>query len=268
MMTRRRAFPPFIAFCVCLSLAACGDAAPEPTPVPAPADPPVTVAEPETAVTPPVDNRPVWEGFESTTHDPGALAAYLHGPLAVYETPGATEPMLTVEPATILGTVTVLGVVTPPTDGWVEVMLPVRPNGTTAWARAEEVSMYVADTVIVVDLTERQLTYRVDGREVLRTEVGIGSSYNQTPPGEYFVTDVVTLSDPNSPWGPHALGLSARSETITEFNGGDGIIGIHGTNNPSSIGSNISLGCIRLPNEAITALHGMVAIGTRVQINA
>ena len=214
------------------------------------------------------DTRPVWEGFEATRTEPHSLAAYAHGPVDVFEEPGSPEPMLTVEATTILGTVTVLGVVGEPSEGWVEVMLPVRPNGSTGWVRTGDVSFYVADSRIVVDLGDRSLTYLVDGVEVLSTEVGIGSRYNETPTGEYFVTDSVTLSNPNSAWGPHALGLSARSETITEFNGGDGIIGIHGTNNPSSIGSNISLGCVRLPNDMITALHGLVPIGTRVEIRA
>jgi lipoprotein-anchoring transpeptidase ErfK/SrfK len=222
---------------------------------------------PETTTTT-QDPRPVWQGFEATRTEAHTLAAYAHGPLNVFEEPGSTNPNLTVEATTILGTVTVLGVVSEPRDGWAEVMLPMRPNESTGWVRTEDVSFYVVDSRIVVDLGERSLSYVVDGVEVLSTEVGIGSRYNETPTGEYFVTDSVTLSDPNSAWGPHALGLSARSETVTEFNGGDGIIGIHGTNNPSSIGANISLGCVRLPNEMITALHELVPIGTRVEIRA
>jgi lipoprotein-anchoring transpeptidase ErfK/SrfK len=175
---------------------------------------------------------------------------------------------MTLDETTILGTTTVLGVTSGPVDGWVEVMLPVRPNGSTGWVRSDEVSLYVADSRIVIDLDERRLTYVVDDVEVISTEVGIGSQYNPTPTGEFFVTDNVSLSDPNSPWGPHALGISARSETITEYNGGDGIIGIHGTNNPGSIGDDISLGCVRLPNDMITALHEMVPLGTRVVIRA
>ncbi|HEX6219768.1 MAG TPA: L,D-transpeptidase [Acidimicrobiia bacterium] len=214
------------------------------------------------------DPRPVWAGFEATRTEPHALAAYAHGPLDVFAAPDGSQPEMTVDATTILGTVTVLGVVSEPVDGWVEVMLPVRPNGSTGWVRTDDVSFYVADSRIIVDLGDRSLSYMVDGVEVLQTHVGIGSRYNETPTGEYFVTDSVTLSDPNSAWGPHAFGLSARSDTITEFNGGDGIIGIHGTNNPSSIGSNISLGCVRLPNEMITALHEMVPIGTRVEIRS
>jgi lipoprotein-anchoring transpeptidase ErfK/SrfK len=216
----------------------------------------------------PLATAPLWEGFAATATENSVLAARAHGPLDVYDAPGAIEPKLKLDETTILGTVTVLGVVTPPVAGWVEVMLPVRPNGSTGWVRADLVSLYVADSRIVVDLTARQLVYLVDGVAVLETEVGIGSRYNQTPPGEYFVTDSVTLADPNSPWGPHALGISARSETITSFNGGDGIIGLHGTNNPGSIGGDISLGCVRLPNDMITALHSMVPIGIRVEILA
>lgn len=217
---------------------------------------------------PNVDNRPVWEGFEATRADVPVLAAYANRPIEVFERPGVGQPTVTLEDKTILGTITVLGVVSGPEGGWAEVMLPVRPNGSTGWVRTDDLSFYVADSRIVVDLSDRRLSYIVDGSEVLSTEVGVGSAHNETPTGEFFVTDNVTLANPDSPWGPHALGLSGRSDTVTEFNGGDGIIGIHGTNNPDSIGSNISLGCVRLPNDMITALHEMVPVGTRVEIRA
>ncbi|HEU4320089.1 MAG TPA: L,D-transpeptidase [Acidimicrobiia bacterium] len=250
-------------------LTACGQAATEPPDpgIPEPQVEPVR-DDPPVGDPAPLETRPVWEGFEATRHADPTLVAMAHGPVDVYASTEDTAPMTTIDPATILGTVTVLGVVSAPSDGWVEVMLPIRPNGTTGWARADELSFYVADSRIVVDLGDRRLTYIVDGDEVLSTEVGIGSDHNETPVGEFFVTDLVTVTTANSPWGPHALGLSARSDTITEFNGGDGIIGIHGTDNPSSIGGSISLGCVRLPNEIITELYAMVPLGTRVEVRA
>ena len=215
----------------------------------------------------PDPGHPVWAGFTATSDNQPTLAAYAHGPLDVYSSPGEVgEPSSVVEPLTILGTVTVLGVMAPPQRGWVEVMLPGRPNGSTGWVRADQVSLYVVDGEITIDLSDRVLSYVVDGVEVLRADVGIGSVHNQTPTGEFFVTDNVSVADPDGPWGPHALGLSARSDTITEFYGGDGIIGIHGTNNPASIGDDISLGCVRLGNDIIARLHEMVPIGTRVTI--
>ncbi|MFP4553972.1 MAG: L,D-transpeptidase, partial [Actinomycetota bacterium] len=216
---------------------------------------PVADTSPTTTIREP---RPVWEGFAASSDASRDLAAMARGPVEVFSSPGDAEPQMTLEATTILDTVTVLAVVDAPGDGWVEVMLPVRPNGSTGWVSTDQVSLYSVDGEIHIDLSERWLTYVVDGVTVLETEVGVGSEHNRTPVGEFFVTDSVTLADPNSPWGPHALGLSARSDTITEFNGADGIIGIHGTNNPGSIGGNISLGCVRLPNDKITALHEMV----------
>jgi hypothetical protein len=261
---RLRASVPLFALLV---TACAGTAlASPPPPKTAPAVDPVV----ETAKLDPseVESTPMWEGFEATTEPSPGLAAYARGPVDIYAAAGVEKPWTTVEPLTILGTVTVLGVIGEPEDGWAEVMLPMRPNGSTGWIRTEDVWLYVADGEIFVDLGERQLTYVIDGVPVLGSDVGIGSEYNQTPTGLFFVTDNVTLADPSGPWGPHALGLSARSDSITSFNGGDGIIGIHGTNNQSSIGSNISLGCIRLPNDMITLLHELVPIGTKVEIRA
>ena len=226
-----------------------------------------TGSSPPAASASPISSRHEWEGFAAREMEHVQLAAYGFGPLNVYGTSSATAPRMTLEEETILGTPTVLGVVGQPRGDRVEVVLPVRPNGTTGWVDLDDVGLYVVDGLIRVDLSERQLTYEVDGVEMLRTEVGIGSVYNETPTGTFFVTDRVTLANPSSPWGPHALGLSARSDSITEYNGGDGIIGIHGTNNPSSIGGNISLGCVRLPNDVITELHSMVPIGTPVVID-
>ncbi|HZG73251.1 MAG TPA: L,D-transpeptidase, partial [Chondromyces sp.] len=49
--------------------------------------------------------------------------------------------------------------------------------------------------------------------------------------------------------------------------GTDGrIYGIHGTNNPSSIGKYISNGCIRMRNSAVELLYEKVPINTKVLI--
>lgn len=210
--------------------------------------------------------RPTYEGFASGEQASTNLAAMTFGETDVYSAPGDAAPILTLAETTILGTPIVLGVIDSDVDGWVNILVPGRPNGRTGWVREDSIHLYVVEGRIVVDLTAKTLTYSVNGETVLETPVAIGTSRNPTPSGDFFVTDSVTLSNPNSPWGPHALGLSARSETITEYNGGDGIIGIHGTNKPGSIGTAASLGCVRLPNDMITLLHSMVPIGTPVEI--
>lgn len=228
----------------------------------------VTAPVAETSPNPGKIEREVFSGFDPVLTEDITLVARALGDVEVYGAPSDTEPMVTLPGATILGTVTVLAVVGETDDDWVEVMLPMRPNGSTGWVRAEDVDFYVVEGRIVIELGERRLTYYRSGEEVLSSPVAVGTSRNPTPQGVFFVTDSVTLSNPDGPWGPHALGLSGRSDTITEYNGGDGIIGIHGTNKPSSIGEAASLGCIRLPNDVIVELHSMVPIGTPVEIRA
>lgn len=216
----------------------------------------------------PLVDRPRYGGLDPSLPDHVSLAALATGETEVFDAPSADSTTTTMPWTTILGTVSVYAVVGEPADGWVEVLLPVRPNGTTGWIRSEDIALYVIEGRIVVDLSDRQLTYYEHGDEVFSTAVAVGTLSNPTPTGQFYVTDSITMGYEGSPWGPHALGLSARSDTITEFNGGDGIIGIHGTNKPSSIGQAASLGCVRLPNDVITSLYEMVPIGTPVEIRA
>ena len=215
------------------------------------------------------DDRPIFQGLSATTVPEGTtLVAMASDEVEVYERPGDPTPIHVLPAETILGTVTVLSIVDGPIDGWAEVLLPVRPNDATGWIDTSEMSLFVVEGRVEISLSERNLTYFENEEVVLETPIAIGTNRNPTPTGSFFVTDTVTLANPNSPWGPHALGLSARSNTITEYNGGDGIIGIHGTNRPSSVGQAASLGCIRLPNDAITQLHEKIPIGTPVEIVA
>ena len=65
-------------------------------------------------------------------------------------------------------------------------------------------------------------------------------------------------------------GLSGFSNVLTSFNGGQGVIGIHGTNAPEALGSDVSSGCIRMHNDAITRLVQEIGLplGTPVEIIA
>jgi len=152
--------------------------------------------------------------------------------------------------------------------GWVEVLLPVRPNGTTGWVRKEDVRLTPNRYSIDVSLTDRQITVH-DGDQVLIQEpVAIGASKTPTPPGKYFLRVLLKAPDPNTVYGPFAYGLSAHSDVLTTFNGGDGEIGIHGNNDASILGKDITHGCVRISNESITRLAGILPLGTPVDIVA
>jgi len=186
--------------------------------------------------------------------------------VGIYPRPRTQTPIRAIPGTTILGTPTTFLVIGGSGD-WYEVLVPGRPNGAIGWVRAQDVETFEVDVEVIVRLSDHSLEVRDSGgRTVFMTEVAVGSQASPTPQGTYFVTDSVALSNPGGPWGPYAFGLSARSGTITEFNGGDGIIGIHGTNSPSSIGRDASLGCIRLTNDAISALWELLDVGTPVTI--
>ncbi|MBD8496998.1 L,D-transpeptidase [Paenibacillus arenosi] len=105
---------------------------------------------------------------------------------------------------------------------------------------------------IIVDLSDRTL-YLLDGDIVVRGfPVGIGKMLTQTPTGEYTIIN--KEPNPGGPFGAFWMGLSKPH------------YGIHGTNDPSSIGRQVSHGCIRMYNEDVLTLASLVPIGTRVTI--
>lgn len=151
-------------------------------------------------------------------------------------------------------------------DDWLEVMLPIRPNGTTGWIRVDDVVMYQNRFRVEIDVSDRSLMLLERGETVFTTEIAIGTGETPTPIGSFFTTVLYEVPDPDGPYGPYAFALSGFSEVLTSFNGGDGLIGIHGTNDPGSLGTEVSHGCIRIPNDLITQMAEMVPLGTPVTI--
>jgi lipoprotein-anchoring transpeptidase ErfK/SrfK len=146
------------------------------------------------------------------------------------------------------------------------VMVPGRPNGATGWVRRTDVELQTVDHELDVDLDARTLTLRTGGEVELETAIAIGAPDAPTPTGRFFVTDLLETGDPGHAYGPFAIGLSGYSEVLSEFAGGDGQIGIHGTDSPASIGQAVSHGCVRVPNDVITTLATTVPVGTPVTI--
>ncbi|WP_141505233.1 L,D-transpeptidase [Paenibacillus luteus] len=108
------------------------------------------------------------------------------------------------------------------------------------------------DYRIIVDLSDRQL-HLLDGNIVVQSyPVGIGKMVTQTPTGEYTIIN--KQPNPGGPFGAFWMGLSKPH------------YGIHGTNDPSSIGHVVSHGCIRMFNDDVLALAKIVPINTRVTI--
>lgn len=152
--------------------------------------------------------------------------------------------------------------------GWLQVHLPVRPNGSMGWVRAGDVDLTQNDYRIAVELAAFRITVWKGPVMLLTEAVGIGAGATPTPGGRYYIKELLQPPNPNGPYGAYAYGLSGFSEVLTSFNGGAGTLGIHGTNDPASVGQPVSYGCIRMSNASITALARILPLGVPVEIRA
>ena len=149
---------------------------------------------------------------------------------------------------------------------WVQVLLPVRPNGTLGWVKGAEVSRIAVTHRIVVDLSSNTMQIENEGAVIGTYPVSTGTGGTPTPAGLFYVRELVVQARSDGPYGPFVFGLSGYSEVLNDFDGGEGAIGIHGTNRPDAIGDSVSHGCIRMTNDAIVAVSKTLPLGTPVEV--
>ena len=149
---------------------------------------------------------------------------------------------------------------------WYRVRLPILPNNSTGWVRADDLTTTrdVTTYLVVYRKLFTATLYR-GGRPVFRTRVGVGKPYWPTPSGDFYIREILTGYG-NSFYGPVSFGTSARSAVLTDWEGGGGVIGIHGTNTPQILPGRISHGCIRMKNEADLRLFRLMPLGTPLAI--
>jgi hypothetical protein len=199
--------------------------------------------------------------------DGSVVANAEHGQLLVYDVPGGSRPWRRYSNPTAQGTPLVF-LVRGRRGRWLRVMLPSRPNGSEGWIRADAVELRSDPYSVLVDLRRRHLVVRDASRLVLAAAVGVGRAATPTPSGLYYVTELLRQPDPGGLYGPWAFALSAHSSVLSHFGGGDGQVGIHGTDDPSRVGQNVSHGCIRVRNRVIERLAAILPLGTPVWIVA
>lgn len=196
----------------------------------------------------------------------GVEVATVRGPrIAVYKRKGASLPWRELASPNDYGAERVFLVER--RDGrWLRVLLPVRPNGSTGWIRADDVTLARTTRRVEIDPTAFRFTV-YDGERVLRRgRVATGQAGTPTPPGRYFFTELVRPPDPRGPYGAYAFGLSGFSPTLKRFAGGPGQLAVHGTNDAAAIGTRASHGCVRVGNADITWMAKNLAIGTPVVV--
>lgn len=117
---------------------------------------------------------------------------------------------------------------------------------------------------ILINKASNKLYFYRDGQLVKEYPVATGRSPELTPEGDFTIlTKGVATPGANSMdprLGSRWMGLSAGGARAGHK------YGIHGTNDPSSIGTYASGGCIRMHNEDAEELFQLVPTGTPVQI--
>jgi lipoprotein-anchoring transpeptidase ErfK/SrfK len=147
---------------------------------------------------------------------------------------------------------------------WLRFRLPMRPNNRTGWAPADDVFVTPVSQRIVIDLSARSLRLYRNGRVVVSTRrVGIGRAGTPTPLGHFYVTAKYRAR--GAAYGAFALETSAYSPTLSDWPGG-GIVGIHGTNQPSILPGTVSHGCVRVTNAIILRLKRLAPVGTAITV--
>jgi lipoprotein-anchoring transpeptidase ErfK/SrfK len=129
-----------------------------------------------------------------------------------------------------------------------------------------------APGTVIVDTANTYLYYVLGNGKALRYGIGVGREGftwsgvqsvsrkaewpDWTPPAEMLHRQPYLprfmAGGPSNPLGARAMYL------------GGTVYRIHGTNQPHTIGSRVSSGCIRMTNEDVIDLYGRVSVGTKV----
>ncbi len=146
---------------------------------------------------------------------------------------------------------------------WVRLHLPFRPNGAQGWVPAEAVELKKTTTWIRISTNGRSIKVFKNGKVAKKFKVAVGAARTPTPKGLFAIYDPVRAS---GQLGPHILVLTAHSNVLKTFAGGDGIAAIHGWPSSSVLGKAVSNGCIRMSRDGVRALARYAQAGVPVEI--
>jgi lipoprotein-anchoring transpeptidase ErfK/SrfK len=125
------------------------------------------------------------------------------------------------------------------------------------------------DPFVIVNKSRNELAFINENKVQTVVSVGTGKTQELTPEGlftitvkarePYFRKENIPGGHPKNPLGARWIGFDAK--------GTDGrTYGIHGTNQPASIGKYVSQGCIRTQNEVVSSLFPLIPLGTKILV--
>ena len=151
---------------------------------------------------------------------------------------------------------------------YMKVLITARPNHTTGWVKANDVTIAATDYRMELDLSTFHLKVFKGADLFVETDVVIGKDSTPTPIGHFFITEKIKNSSDAGVYGAWILPTNGYSEVLDTFDGGLPEIALHGTNQPQLVGTKASNGCVRIPNDVVTKIAETVPAGTPVDIYA
>jgi lipoprotein-anchoring transpeptidase ErfK/SrfK len=149
---------------------------------------------------------------------------------------------------------------------WVKVRVQRRPRGVDTWIPAWATKRVWLRYRIVVDISSRVARIYKNGKLAKRFRVVVGAPGTPTPRGHFYVVDHIKLYN-NWAHGVWALATSAYSSKLKHFDGGDGVIALHGRGYLTApVGTAQSHGCVRFNDRDVRWLRIHIRNGTRIDV--
>jgi hypothetical protein len=213
--------------------------------------------------------RPVPAGPGELPPGRGYLLARVRENVLAYDRPNGT-PVARLRTTTPFGEPRTLGIVeVRDRKRWLGVHSPVFANDEMGWIPNDPKMLDLSrtKTALHISLPEARVRVRRAGEVVYELPIAIGSAGTSTPAGRFQVTDKLPASRfPAGPYGCCIVALSARQPNLPIGWAGGDRIAIHGTDNPESIGTAASSGCLRAADADLQFLMRDVPVGAPVFI--
>lgn len=154
-------------------------------------------------------------------------------------------------------------------EEYLKVNLPRRPNGSSGWVRADDTRVHTTKWSVRVNTRSKTLEVRRGNKIVKRSKVVVGKAATPSPRGKFAISEIVRQPLASGFYGPYVLTLTAFSNVLERFQGGPGLVAIHGRNGASlsdPLGSARSHGCVRIPNDLVAWMAANLEPGVPVEI--
>jgi hypothetical protein len=150
---------------------------------------------------------------------------------------------------------------------WIEVYLPTAPAGDTGWIRRADVELSRHRFRIEVALGAHTLTVFAGNVAAVETPVAVGPDVPTAAAG-LFIKDLIEAPDPGGQYGRYAYGLSGSYNGVEDFEAGTGVVGIHGTPDTGTLGTDAPSGSLAIGGDELDRLVGSIGLplGTPVTI--